>query len=167
MNKTDAIVKIQSAIRNKRATDTFVSQYANKIIQDKQKKNTAASILQSKLLRANIQPKFNKYLEGARVNYDENTLKEMSQPFRHDELKAAWTDESKKLTIYNLPINKLKKYQLYHELLGINYDFSRLEKKIPKNTIPKVPGKRGRPRKASADIPKVPGKRGRPRKNPV
>ncbi len=112
---------------------------------DKQK---LVSVLQAKIKRQAIQPVFNKYLKTARENYDEATLKKMAYPYRADELKAAWTDKMREMTIYNKPITKLKKHELYHELLNVNYDFSNLQKKEAKQ---KQPAKR----------------RGRPRKNPI
>lgn len=110
----------------------------------------AASILQSKVKRQIVQPVYNKYLKTARQNYDIETLKKMSAPFRADELKAAWSDKQREMTIYNKPINKLKKHELYHELLNVNYDFSALEKKEVKPATVKVkppPKPRGRPKK--------------------
>lgn len=103
----------------------------------------AATILQSKVKRQSVQPVYNKYLKTARQNYDVETLKTMAAPFRADELKAAWTDKQRQMSIYNKPITKLKKHELYHELLNVNYDFSTLEKK----EIKPPPKPRGRPKK--------------------
>jgi hypothetical protein len=99
---------------------------------DKQK---LVSVLQAKIKRQTIQPVFNKYLKTARQNYDEATLKSMSSQYRADELKAALTDSIRALLIYNKPINKLKKHEIYHELLNVNYDFSNLQKKEAKRKV--------------------------------
>lgn len=85
--------------------------------------------LQGAIKRSNIQPLYNKYLQNARYNYTKEQLIEMSKPYRQDELKGAFLDELYKTTIYNKPVNKLKKYELYHELLNYNYNFNNLEKR--------------------------------------
>jgi hypothetical protein len=124
-------------------------------------KENAVRALQARVNRQTIQPQYNRYLQSARQNYDEATLKQMSAPYRADELKGAWTDKVREMTIYNLPINKLKKHQLYHELLNVNYDFSTLEKKAPAP----APRRRGRPARVVVDAPapaQLPRRRGRP-----
>jgi hypothetical protein len=109
--------------------------------------NQAVSALQARIKRQSIQPLYNKYLKTVRQNYDEPTLKKMASPYRADELKAAWTDKMREMTIYNKPINKLKKHELYHELLNVNYDFSNLEKRQSKSKtdFPLLIKRRGRP----------------------
>jgi transposase len=118
----------------------------------------AAIDLQAAIKRKQLQPLYNRQIQAARYNYDEPTLKQMSKPYLAVELKAAWIDELKNMTIYKKPLNKYKKHELYHELLNINYDFNNFTKKQIKQAkiqaeAPKR--KRGRP-KGSKNKPKVP-----------
>jgi hypothetical protein len=113
-------------------------------------RDISSSILQSAIKRNTIQSLYNRQLSAARYNYDAETLKKMSAPFLAVELKAAWTDELKNMTIYKKPLNKYRKFELYHELLNINYDFNNLtrkQKKQKKEIIEAPKRKRGRPRK--------------------
>ena len=131
-------------------------------------REAAIQRLQGAIKRRNIQPQYNRYLQSARQNYDDATLKQMSRPYRFDELKAAWTDKVREMTIYNMPVNKLKKHQLYHELLNVNYDFSNLVRQ----DAPPVAGvrRRGRPPRApNAEpvAPVAPRRRGRPPRVPA
>lgn len=99
-------------------------------------KEEALSLLQASTKRREAQQYYNLYLQAARKNYTEKQLIEMSAPYLTDELRAAWLDGIYELTLYKKPANKLKKYQLFHELLNINYDFSKLEK-TPDGSAPK------------------------------
>jgi len=113
-------------------------------------RDIAASILQAAIKRNVIQPLYNRQITAARYNYDAETLKKMSAPFLVVELKAAWADELRNMTIYKKALNKYRKYELYHELLNINYDFNNLtrkQKKQKKEIIEAPKRKRGRPRK--------------------
>lgn len=89
----------------------------------------AASVLQASIKRRQVQPMYNRYVSAARVNYDLNTLKEMSKPYLLKDLRNAWKTAIYSNTIYQKPMNRLTKAEIYHELLNINHDFSRLPKK--------------------------------------
>ena len=89
----------------------------------------SSQILQGAIKRSQQQPQYNKYVKAARVNYDEATLKELSKPYLVKDLRKAWSAAIYDLTIYKKPLNKLKKAELYHELLNVNHNFATLPKK--------------------------------------
>ena len=89
----------------------------------------SSQILQSAIKRNQQQQEYNKYIKAVRINYDEKTLKELSKPYLVKDLKKAWSVAIYENTIYKKPLNKLKKAELYHELLNVNHDFSTLPKK--------------------------------------
>lgn len=89
----------------------------------------SSQILQGAIKRNQQQGEYNKYVKAARVNYDEQTLKQLSKPYLAKDLKKAWSAAMYDNTIYKKPLNKLKKAELYHELLNINHDFTTLPKK--------------------------------------
>lgn len=99
-------------------------------------KEQAIKNIQSAIKRQQIQPIYSRYLQSARVNYSKEQLIEMSKPYKITELKKAFLDELYNSTLYNKPVNKLKKYELYHELLNYKYDFNNLTKKAPKAKAP-------------------------------
>lgn len=90
---------------------------------------TSSQILQSAIKRTQTQPLYNKYVKAARLNYDIETLKQMSKPFLIKDLRKAWKEAMYSLTIYKKPLNKLNKAELYHELLNVNHNFETLPKK--------------------------------------
>lgn len=92
----------------------------------------SSQILQGAIKRTQQQPTYNKYVKAARLNYDEATLKELSKPYLVKDLRKAWSTAIYNNTIYKKPLNKLKKAEIYHELLNINHDFATLPKKQPK-----------------------------------
>lgn len=117
---------------------------------------TSASILQAAVKRTKVESLYNKRKTTARKNYTTEQLKEMAKPYSIANLRKAWKIDLYKLTIYNKPINKLTKHELYHELLNSNHDFSTIPKRQKKEKEPSVQPegekrKRGRPAK-----PKVP-----------
>lgn len=89
----------------------------------------SSQILQGAIKRSQQQPEYNKYVSGARYNYDDQTLKELSKQYLMKDLKKAWSNAMYDNTIYKKPLSKLKKIEVYHELLNINHDFSTLPKK--------------------------------------
>lgn len=89
----------------------------------------SSEILQGAIKRNKQQQEYNKYIKAARINYDMTTLKELSKPYLVKDLKKAWSAAMYDNTIYKKPLNKLKKAELYHELLNVNHDFSTLPKK--------------------------------------
>ena len=73
------------------------------------------------------------------MDYDEKTLKKMASPYIVAELKNALNGVLLKKTIYKLPVSKLKKHEVYHELLNIKYNFSNLKKReVPVKAVKKV-----------------------------
>ena len=93
---------------------------------------TSAEILQGAIKRRQAQPVYQKYQQAFRKNMSIDELKELSKPFLLTTLRQAWKNELYKLTIYAKPINKLNKAELYHELLNVNHDFTKLPKKQPR-----------------------------------
>ena len=89
---------------------------------------SALTLLQATIKRGKGQSLFNMLLKAARQNYTTEQLIQMSEPYRTDELRAAWQGNIYELTLYKKPSIKLKKHELYHELLNVNYDFSQLER---------------------------------------
>jgi hypothetical protein len=89
----------------------------------------SSQILQGAIKRSQQQPEYNKYIKAARINYDLETLKEMSKPYLVKDLRKAWNVAIYDYTIYKKPSNKLKKAELYHELLNVNHDFAKMPKK--------------------------------------
>ena len=89
----------------------------------------SSEILQGAIKRNKQQQEYNKYIKAARINYDMTRLKELSKPYLVKDLKKAWSAAMYDNTIYKKPLNKLKKAELYHELLNVNHDFSTLPKK--------------------------------------
>lgn len=92
---------------------------------------TSAEILQGVIKRRQAQPVYQKYLQASRKNISIDELKELSKPYLLNTLRQAWRNELYKLTLYAKPLNKLNKAELYHELLNVNHDFSKLPKKPP------------------------------------
>lgn len=92
----------------------------------------SSQILQSAIKRSQTQPLYNKLVKASRVNYDIQTLKEMSKPYLLKDLRNAWRTAMYSTTIYKKPLNKLNKAELYHELLNVNHNFSQLPKKQPR-----------------------------------
>jgi hypothetical protein len=85
---------------------------------------TAAEILQGAIKRRQPQQLYQRFQSGSRVNYDVATLKQMAKPYLLKELKKAWSTAIYSYTLYQKPSNKLKKHEIYHELLNVNHDFS-------------------------------------------
>jgi len=100
----------------------------------------ALRVLQANIKRRLVQPEYQRFQQASRANYDETTLKTMAKPFRADELKAAWKDYINDRSLYRKPVSKLKKHEVYHELLNVNYNFNNLTRQEPR--------RRGRPRRA-------------------
>lgn len=90
---------------------------------------TSAEILQGAIRRQQPQQLYNRYQNAARVNYDVATLKQMAAPFLLKDLKRAWTSALYSYTLYQKPTNKLKKHEIYHELLNVNHDFSNIPRR--------------------------------------
>lgn len=90
----------------------------------------SAEILQGAIKRRQVQPDFNRQRQIARENYDLATLNELSKPYLIKDLKTAWKNEMYSMTIYKKPLNKLKKAELYHELLNVNHNFSNIPKRV-------------------------------------
>lgn len=90
----------------------------------------SSQILQGAIKRKQVQPLYNRQIQSVRKGYDENTLKELSKPYLLKDLKKAWLNYMYSSTLYKKPINKLKKYEIYHELLNVNHNFSTLPKKV-------------------------------------
>lgn len=90
---------------------------------------TSTEILQGAIKRKQIEPLYQKYQQTSRKNMSIEELNELSKPYLLNTLRQAWKNDLYKLTIYSKPINKLKKAELYHELLNANHDFSKLPKK--------------------------------------
>ena len=113
----------------------------------------ALRVLQANIKRRLTQPQYQRFQQASRANYDEATLKTMAKPFRADELKAAWTDYINERSLYGKPVSRLKKHEVYHELLNINYNFNNLTRQEPRRrTRPAQEGaqparRRGRPRR--------------------
>ena len=59
-------------------------------------------------------------------------LNELSKPYLLKTLRDAWKNEMYSSTLYKKPLNKLKKAELYHELINANYNISKLPQKQPK-----------------------------------
>jgi len=90
---------------------------------------TAAEILQAAIKRREPQELYKRYKPAARVNYDVPTLKQMSKPYLLKELKKAWSVALYSYTLYQKPANKLKKHEIYHELLNVNHDFTTIPRR--------------------------------------
>lgn len=91
--------------------------------------NKSLITIQAFIKRRQIQPMYNKYLKNARYNYTIEQLNEMAKPYTIKNLRTAWSNYNKENTIYGKPSNRLKKAELYHELLYVNYNFEKLPKK--------------------------------------
>ena len=90
----------------------------------------SAQILQGAIKRGQVQPLFNRQKQIARGDYDIETLKEMSKPYLLKDLRRAWLSDMYAITIYKKPLNKLKKAEIYHELLNANHNFSNIPKRV-------------------------------------
>jgi len=90
----------------------------------------SAQILQGAIKRGQVQPLFNRQKQIARENYNIEQLKEMSKPYLLKDLRNAWRSDIYSITIYKKPLNKLKKAEVYHELLNANHNFANVPKKI-------------------------------------
>ena len=90
----------------------------------------SAQILQGAIKRGQVQPLFNRQTQIARRDYDLQTLKEMSKPYLLKDLRSAWKNDMYSITIYKKPLNKLKKTEIYHELLNANHNFSNIPKRV-------------------------------------
>ena len=90
----------------------------------------SAQILQGAIKRGQVQPLFNRQTQIARRDYDLNTLKEMSKPYLLNDLRRAWRSDMYSITIYKKPLNKLKKVEVYHELLNANHNFANVPKRV-------------------------------------
>lgn len=86
----------------------------------------SAQILQGAITRRQVQPLFNRQMQIARQNYDIEQLKEMSKPYLLKDLRRAWLSDMYTITIYKKPVNRLKKAEIYHELLNANHNFSNI-----------------------------------------
>lgn len=90
----------------------------------------SAEILQGAIKRKQVQPLYNRYIQAGRANYDLATLTELSKPYLIKDLRTAWKNDMYSMTIYKKPLNKLKKAELYHELLNVNHNFSNIPKRV-------------------------------------
>jgi hypothetical protein len=90
----------------------------------------SAQILQGAIKRGQVQPLFNRQKQIARENYDIEQLKEMSKPYLLKDLRNAWKNDVYSITIYKKPLNKLKKVEVYHELLNANHNFANIPKRV-------------------------------------
>lgn len=102
----------------------------------------ASQILQATVKRQQAEKAYKGLRGASRFNLTEQELMEMSKPYLMKDLKDAWKTTLYNLTIYAKPLNRLKKFEVYHELINMNYDFSKLQKKQPRP--------RGRPRRNQA-----------------
>lgn len=90
----------------------------------------SSQILQGAIKRRQVQPQFNRQIQIARENYDLPRLKELSKPYLIKDLRSAWRSDMYSITIYKKPLNKLKKAEIYHELLNVNHNFSTIPKRV-------------------------------------
>jgi len=89
----------------------------------------SAQILQGAIKRKQVQPLYQSLAKSSRSNLTMDDLIELSKPYLLKTLRDAWKNEMYSSTLYKKPLNKLKKAELYHELINANYNISKLPQK--------------------------------------